>query len=71
MENEKKLVQIKNLINQLANEASDDELSALLEIAAFANTEYNRRFEIEVSISPKDPNKPVESVEDLDIQIKK
>ena len=38
-----KLEQIKNLISKFANEASDKELSMLLEIAAFANTEYNQK----------------------------
>lgn len=42
MENEKKLVQIKSLISKFANEATENELSALLEIAAFSNAEYNK-----------------------------
>ena len=39
---DEKLEEIKSLISKFANEASEKELSMLLEIAAFSNTEYNR-----------------------------
>ncbi|MBJ7694034.1 hypothetical protein C6P08_03940 [Weissella confusa] len=42
MTKENKLAQIKSLISEYANEASENELSVLLEIAALANTEYNK-----------------------------
>lgn len=42
MTNEKKLAQIKSLVSEFANEATENELSALLEIAAFSNAEYNK-----------------------------
>lgn len=43
MTKENKVAQIKSLISEYANEASENELSVLLEIAALANTEYNKR----------------------------
>lgn len=43
MTKESKLTQIKSLISEFANEASENELSVLLEIAALANTEYNQK----------------------------
>lgn len=43
MTKENKLAQIKSLISEFANEASENELSVLLEIAALANTEYNQK----------------------------
>lgn len=46
---DEKLEQIKNLISKFANEASDKELSMLLEIAAFANTEYNQKLSSHVN----------------------
>ena len=42
MTNENKFAQIKSLISQIANEASESELSVLLEIAILASIEYNR-----------------------------
>lgn len=38
-----KVDKIKNLISEIANEASVSDLPVLLEIAAFANTEYNQK----------------------------
>lgn len=43
MREEYTLAKIKALISEFANDASVNELSALLEIAAFANTEYNQK----------------------------
>lgn len=40
------LEQIKDLINELANKSSKDELTSLLEIAAVANDAYNHKHEL-------------------------